>query len=154
MFSDSSELTMKPFSALTSKEKGVELCRWICVLPAAKLGDVAGYWIGGAFGLIAQTLGVVNPPSDDSSSNRMLRYLIWLFPVGIVVVIAAAKTAPRWRLATAGVVATLWMLWTNRIHGFDATTLIAAPVSACCGIAFVLYSDVLKRRRRSGKPHS
>ena len=135
-----------PYSALTSRQKIIELVRWTCVLPAAKLGDLVGYGFGGALGLFAQSLGIVNPPSDDSSSNRMQRYLIWLIPVGLTVVIAAAKTAPRWRLATAVAIAVSWVLWTDRIHGFEGPTVIGTAVSACCGIAVILYWEVLRQR--------
>lgn len=138
---------MKSLSALNPKEKGIELLRWMCVLPAAMLGDFAGYYLGGALGLLAQTLGIVNPPSDDSSSNRLLRYLIWLFPVGVTVVMVGAKTAPRLRLATASVLAVLWILWTNRIHGFEGPTVIATPVAAGCGLAFIFYWEKLKLKR-------
>jgi hypothetical protein len=126
------------------KQKAIELLRWICVVPAAMLGDFVGYYLGGGLGMLAQVLGIVNPPSDDSSGNRLFRYVIWLFPVGMIVVLAGAKTAPRYHLATAFVVGITWMLWTDRIHGFEGPTLIATAVGAGCGTAFVIYEALRK----------
>ncbi len=137
---------MKSFSELTRKEKGIELLRWISVLPAAVLGDYAGYVIGGILVWLALTVGLVNPPSDDSGFNRSLRYLIWMFPKGVACVIAGAKTAPRCRLATASVVAVLWMLWTDMIHRFAGPTVVATAVAAGCGVAFIFVSEKSKTR--------
>src|SRR5688500_9653792 len=127
---------MRPFSALTTWERVVELARWVCVLPAAVLGDYAGYILGGILGVLAVAVGLVNPASDDSSWNRSLRYLIWMFPEGVTCVIAGAKTAPRWRLAIACVVAIVWILWVDRIHGFEGPTLMATAVAGPCGVTY------------------
>lgn len=91
--------------------------------------------MGGTLVWLAVTVGLVNPPSDDSSFNRSLRYLLWMFPEGVACVIAGAKTAPRWRLATACVI--LWILWIDRIHGFEGPTLVATAVAGGCGAAYV-----------------
>jgi hypothetical protein len=136
---------MKPFFALTAKEKGIELLRWVCVLPAAILGDYVGYIIGGTVGRLAQIVGLVHPPSDDSGINRTLRYLIWMFPEGVASVIAAAKTAPRYRLATASVAAVLWILLIDTIHRFGGPTLVATGVAGICGTAYIFYTESSKR---------
>lgn len=136
---------MKPFSALTEKEKLIELLRWFSVLPAAVLGFFAAYYAGGFLLPLAEALGVVNPPSD-MGFNRYLRYLIWLFPMGVAFVIAGAKTAPRFRLAAASVLAVLWVLWTGRTHGFSYEAVISAAVAAGCGTAFIFYAEKSKVR--------
>jgi hypothetical protein len=136
---------MKPFSALTKREKAIELVRWLLVLPAAALGDYAGYFIGGMLLLLAQSFGLVNPASDDSELNRFFRYLIWLFPVGVVVVITGAQTAPRFRLAAATGMAILWILWTDAIHRFQGPTVYVTPLAASCGAVIVLRLEKLKQ---------
>jgi hypothetical protein len=133
--------TNNPLSLLTAKRKVLELLRWILVLPAAWLGDYAGYVLGGLLCGLAVAIGLVNPPSDDSELNRSLRYLIWMFPEGVVGVIAGAKTAPRWHRTTAYVVALLWVFCINRIHGFEGPTVMATFVAALCGVACVHFLE-------------
>jgi hypothetical protein len=136
---------MKSFFALTAKARVIEIVRWVCVVPIAILGDYVGFVIGGMLGSIAMRVGLVNPPSDDSSFNRALRYLIWMFPEGLVCVIAATKMAPRSQRLTACIVAGAWMLLVDRIHGFEGPTLIATAVSGGCGVACIFYIKATTR---------
>jgi hypothetical protein len=80
--------------------KIIELLRWISVVPAALLGLSAGYIIGAAAISLARTLAVIVLPGD-MELNRLVRYLIWLFPMGVAYVIAGAMTAPRCRRVIA-----------------------------------------------------
>jgi hypothetical protein len=137
---------MKAFSQLTRREIVIETLRWLLTSPAAVLGNYVGYIIGGVFIALAQRLQIVNAPSDDSASNRFARYVIWLFPMGVIVVVAAAKTAPRFRLVAAIVAAICWTLWTNRIHGFDGPTVYGTLAAAGCGTGIVFYLDRFGRR--------
>src|SRR5262245_42173451 len=143
---------MKPFAHSTTKEKAVELLRWCCVLPAAKLGDMVGSFLGGTLGLVAQRMGIVNPHTDDSASNRLLRYLVYFFPVGMTAVIAAAEIAPRWRVAVAIAVAGIWILAETWIHGFQPPILVAAPVSAVSGVLLIACLELRNRRRGLRRP--
>lgn len=139
----------KPFTERTANEMGVELLRWICVLPAAMLGSFVGNVIGAILVRVAVSVGLIHPPSDMSFSNTCARYLIWLFPQGAACVIAGAKMAPRSCLAVACVVGVLWSLLTDWIHRWADYTVIPTAVTAASGTAIVFYSERLKRRRVS-----
>jgi hypothetical protein len=123
-----------------------ELLRWIGVLRAAMLGFFAGYCLGGILIRLTETVGMVNPPSE-MGFNRFLRYLIWLFPMGVAFVIAGAKMAPRFRPAMAGVLAVVWILWTGRTHHWGYEPAVAAAVAAAGGAAYICYAERSKGRR-------
>jgi hypothetical protein len=137
---------MKSFSELTGKEKLIELLRWLCIPPAAMLGFVVAYYGGGFCLPLAEFVGIVNPPSD-MGFNRMLRYVIWLFPMGAAYVVAGALAAPRWRMLPALVLAVLWILWTGRIHGWSRESVVGAAVAAMSGAAFVFWSEGRRKRQ-------
>jgi len=127
---------MKTFAQLTGREKGIELLRWMGVLPAAGVGLLTGYFMAGVLLGLAAALRIVGPPSDFGW-NRLLRYVIWLFPMGALFVLAGALTAPRWRLAVAGVLAVFWIAWTGKVHGWGYEAVTGAVIGSAAGAAYV-----------------
>jgi hypothetical protein len=107
---------MKSFADLTGTEKLLELLRWLAVLPAAVLANLAPRFLAGFMMSrpVAQPLGV--PPLPVSDFQRYV--LSWLFGLlmGALFVFVGAKTAPRFRPATAVVLAFLWTLYAFLIH--------------------------------------
>ena len=145
---------MKSFSELTGKEKSIELLRWICVPAAAVLGVLAVHLIA-RFVMppaLAQPPGSAAMPAPDF--YRI--YLLWIFRILMVAgfVIAGAKTAPRGRLATAIVLAGLWILSALSSHvlvhlsrGKPHYTHFVVEAVAAAGAAVAIgYSEKSKGR--------
>ncbi|MEK6260304.1 MAG: hypothetical protein AABP62_16930 [Planctomycetota bacterium] len=135
---------MKSFSELTRKEKAIELLWWIGVLPVAMLAGLVGHMLTVAF--------VVHPVLSGLSyegTGRWLRHLIGGFLGGAAFVVAGAKTAPRFRRATALVLAVghiVSAVGIHWIHHRDIIPVIAATVAAVGGTALLFYSERSKGR--------
>lgn len=129
---------MKPFSALTRKEKAIELLRWLCVLPAAALGDLAGKIVyGGVAALLLRDL-------TYEGTDRWVRHVTACLLSGIAVVVTGAKMAPRCRRTTAMVLAVIAVALATRthwvVHG-DDLPVIAEAVGVACGVVVVLCAE-------------
>ena len=77
-------------------------------------------------------------------AGRWLRHLIGGFLGGAAFVVAGAKMAPRFRRATALVLAAGYILSAVGIHWVrhgDLIPVVAATVSTAAGVAFHLYTD-------------
>ena len=135
---------MKSFSELTRREKGIELLRWVCVLPVAL---VVRHIVQ-----ILMFLVVVRPLLSELSYegfDRWLRHLTVGLSGGAAFIIAGAKTAPRFRRATAVVLAVVSIVVAVRIHWFphrDDIPIVAEAVAVACGAAYVFYSEKTKGR--------
>jgi mannose/fructose/N-acetylgalactosamine-specific phosphotransferase system component IIC len=104
---------MKAFSKLMWRGRLIEVLRWLCVLPAAVLGDVAAQFVIGAVAEIARYGGWDNP--GDSMSANSARVLLSLPPKSAFV-IAGAKMAPRHQGATAIVLTFVGLLFSLMTH--------------------------------------
>jgi hypothetical protein len=135
---------MKPFSELTRKEMFIELLRWIGVLPVAMLAGLVGQML--PFAIVVQP---VMSGLSYEGTGRWLRHLIGGFLGGAAFVVAGAKMAPRFRRATAlvlaacSIVSAIGTHWIN--HG-DVIPVVAATVAAVGGVAFLFYSERSKGR--------
>jgi len=154
---EDSARSMKPFSDLTGKEKSIEVLRWICVPVAALVGAMA----------VPMVLRLLIPPpmaqlpgTPPTPGADVQRYVLpWIAPIvmSLPMVIAGAKTAPRWRLATAIVLAVLWALyaiqyylvvhWVNGSGGHNAHFAVAIA-SGAAGVAYVYFSEKARGRPR------
>ena len=130
---------MKSFSELTRKEKVIEVVRWVCVLPVAMLASLVGHLLTVA--IVVQP--VMNGWSHEGT-GRWLRHLIGGFLGGAAFVVAGAKTAPRFRRATALVLAAGYIVsavGTHWVHHGDLIPVVAATVAAAGGVAYHFCSD-------------
>ena len=105
---------MRRISELTRNGKLIEALRWLCVLPAAVLGDSAVQFIVGA---AAQIVGLGGSRSlSDSGIAYLLTLFLYYVPRKAVFVVAGATMAPRRRIATAIVLAVLGISLSLVIH--------------------------------------
>lgn len=144
---------MKLFSELTGKEKTIEVLRWFCVTPAAVLASLAPRLTAGLLmsPAVAQPIGM--PRLPDSDYSRFLLRLIFDLIMGAGFVIGGAKMAPRYRLATAIVLAVVWGVYSLLIHVLvhlgrgtpHYMHFAVAAVAAGVGAAYIFKSENSKR---------
>ena len=147
---------MKRFSDLTGKEKLVELLRWLLVPAAAVLGVLALGFIAGLLipPLLAQPPG--SPPAPLSAFRRLVLPRILSILVAAGFVIAGAKTAPRFRIPTAVVLAIVWALYSFMSHVLihlgrgtpHYAHFAVAAVAAASAAAYVVSSE----KRKTSSP--
>jgi len=146
---------MKPFVELSRQEKIIELLRWILVLPAAALAVLALRIIASIAmpPPLAQLPGTpAQPPSDF---HRFVLPQIFGALMAAAFVLMGAKTAPRFRLATAIVLSVLWMLYAFMMFVFvhlgrgkpHYAHFVIAAVAVAVAAAYVLYSEKSPGRR-------
>lgn len=141
---------MKPFSELTAAEKSVEVLRWLCVPVAAVVGAMA---VPMVLRLLIPPAMAQLPGTPPAPTADLQRYVLpWIAPIvmAIPLVVAGAMTAPRWRFATAIVLAALWTAyavqfylvvhWLHGGHGHYAHFVVAIAAGAT-GVACVYYSE-------------
>lgn len=99
---------MKAFSELTAREKLVELLRWIGVPIVAVLSVVLLRFVIALLRppALAQLPGAPETPLTDLS--RLILPRLFGALLAALFVLAGARTAPRCRVATAGVLAAFW----------------------------------------------
>ena len=138
---------MKSFAELTRRDKGIELLRWVCVLPVALVVRHVLH--------VLMFLVVIRPLLSELSYggfDRWLRHLTGGLPGGVAFIIAGAKTAPRFRRATAVVLAVGSIVLAVRIHWFphrDEIPIVAEAVAVACGAAYMFRSKRSFGYRRS-----
>jgi hypothetical protein len=91
---------MKPFAELSRGARGIELLRWILVLPAAVAPRLA---IGGIVSILIRPLlaaPVGSPPASSSAYRDFVVRACYML-TSAAFVLAGAKMAPRFRVATA-----------------------------------------------------
>ena len=144
---------MKPFSALTGKEKALELLRWLCVPIAAVLAVAILIFIA----RLAMPPTYVQPPGSPPPPApiipRVVTFRAFSVIAALAFVVAGAKTAPRFRLIVALVLASLWIAhaFLYRVyvhlpgtpHYLDFALAIAA---AGGGAALIYYAEKSKRQ--------
>ncbi len=143
---------MKSFSDLTSKEKTVELLRWIGVAPAAVIAGMAPGVIARLVipPVLAEPLG--SPPTPAPAFSRSILFWVIGILMGAAFVIAGAKTAPRYRGTTAIVLASLSILYSLMSHVVvhlgrgtpHYTDFAVAAIAAACAAAYIVYSEKSK----------
>ncbi|MBI5761038.1 MAG: hypothetical protein HZA46_21145 [Planctomycetales bacterium] len=146
---------MKSFSELTGKEKSIEWLRWICVPPAAVLASLAPRIVVSLVisPAVARLRGTPAMPVSDFSRYFLAR--IFTIVVGAAFVIAGAKTVPRFRFATAVVLAVGWILYSLTSHVLvhlgrgtpHYTDFVIAGAGAAGGAVYIFYSEKSKGRR-------
>ena len=142
---------MNSFSELTAREKTMERLRWICVLPAAVLGGFAAQTIAG----LVNRLAVYGwGTAAESTLVYGLQLLMFYVLKCAVFIVAAAKMAPRGRLATAIVLAAAAILMSLVVHVLgqphpgvvNYTHFTAESAGTVIGVAYVFYSEKARSR--------
>jgi hypothetical protein len=105
---------MKPFSELTGRGKLIEFLRWLGVLPAAVIADVATQFVGESVVQIARYVGW-DILGASTFANPLILFLFYFTPKSAFV-IAGATTAPRHQRATAIVLILLGILFSLLTH--------------------------------------
>jgi hypothetical protein len=145
---------MKAFAELTGQERAVEILRWLLV-PVAAVSAVFVLLLISQVAMppvMAPRLGEPRP-GPDPLRTVMARTFGML--MGVAIVLARAKTAPRRRLATALVLAGLWIGYSFLIHvyvhlgrGMPNLWHFALAVGASLfGVAVVGYAERSHRPR-------
>lgn len=147
---------MRRFPELSGREKLIELLRWLLVPAAAAMAVLAIGFLAELLipPLLAQPAG--SPPAPLSAFRRLVlpRILSILIAGGFV--IAGAKTAPRFRIPTAIVLAIVWALYSFVSHVFlplargtpHYAHFAVAALAAASAAAYVVYSE----RRKTSAP--
>jgi hypothetical protein len=142
---------MKPFAELTGQQKALELVRWLCVPAAAVLAVIVLSLLARLAipPVYAQPPGA--PPAPTNFGARRLVFRAFSVLMGASFVAAGAMTAPRRRLPTALVLATLWIgysflshiavhLGRGTPHYLDFA-LAAAAAAAAAGALFIWHFE-------------
>ncbi len=149
---------MTRFNDLTSREKAIEVVRWLCVLPAALLASSLTQFI---FGLTIRTIfrdaGVA---VDDSQVAYYLGMCLYHVPWGFVLVVAGARMAPRHQFAAAFVLTVLGVVLSllthlvgqylagNRVGVVNYAHFAAESAGALAGAAMVFCLQWRNRQAR------
>ena len=135
---------MQSFAELSSKEKVIEVVRWLCVLPAAWLAGMAPRFLVALIRppVMAQLPGTPRPPVSDFQ-RIYLPLLIGILMAGAFVVVGA-KIAPRRRVLVAIVLAAFWTLYVFTIHvllpaSYEPRYVARHFISAAAAVAAAVY---------------
>lgn len=136
---------MKPFSALTGQEKTLEALRWLCVPIAAAAALAVVIFIAGLAmpPMYVQPPGTPPPPAPVIP--RVVTFRAFSVIAALAFVLAGAKTAPRFRLVVALVLAGLWIahafLYRIVVHlpGTPHYLDFALAIAAAGGAAALIY---------------
>ncbi len=144
---------MKPFSALTGKEKAIEALRWLCVPVAAVAAAAIVIFLAGLAMPTAYAQPPGSPPPPAPVIPRVVTFRVFSVIVALAFILAGAKTAPRGRLIVALVLASLWIAhaFLYRIyvhlpgtpHYLDFALALAAAAGAT---ALIYYAEKSKRQ--------
>jgi hypothetical protein len=130
---------MKSFSELTTKEKTIEIVRWVCVLPVSMLAGYLGWAAAGALSRIAfGGLGF-------EGTGRWVRHLTANLLSEPARIFIGAKMAPRARRKTAIVLAILNVALAILIHREDYLPIVAQTIGLGIGILVVHRSEWPRR---------
>jgi hypothetical protein len=147
---------MTPFSESTRHEKLIEVSRWICVLPAAVLGNIVAQFV---VGVVVQIAGHGEwDILGDSSVAYYLRFILYYMPRKMAFVLAGAKMAPRHQMTTGIFLAMLGILLSlithvlgqhlvgNHVGLVNFTHFFAESTGALGGTACIFLQNWKKRR--------
>jgi len=147
---------MKPISELTGRRRLIEVIRWLCVLPAAVLGDIAAEFVVETVAQIA-TYGGWGTLGDSSIAYSLRLLLFYVLPKSAFVM-AGAKMAPRYQRATAVVLTFLGLLFSlmthvivqhldgKRVGIVNYTHVLAESAGMLGGAAYILLQARRNRR--------
>lgn len=139
---------MERFAELSTQERAVEVVRWLLV-PVAAVAAVIVLLLVSRVAMppaMARLPGTLPPPLSDF--QRIAPRVIGVLMGGLFV-LAGAKMAPRWRLATALVLAGLWISYSFLIHiyvhlgrgAMNYWHFALAVVAALLAVALVSYAE-------------
>ena len=138
---------MKPLAALSAQEKFVEVVRWLCV-PVAIAATFAVLILVGQIAMPPQYVQPPGaPPPPAPAIPRVVTFRVLSVLMGVGLVLAGAKTAPRYRLIVATAIAAIWVghaflyrifvhLGQGTPHYFDFS-LAVASAGAAVGLIYV-----------------
>ena len=148
---------MKPFTELTGRGRLIEVLRWLCVLPAAVLGEIALEFVVAAAVQIA-VYGGWGILGDSNIAYFLRMFLFHVLPKSVFV-IAGTKMAPRYQGVTAIVLTLLGFLFSllthvisqhlagRRVGIVNYTHLFAESAGMVGGAAYILLQ--IRRNRRT-----
>lgn len=139
-------------SELTRKQKAIELLRWVGVLPAAILARLAVPIIVGNLMRFGMYVGWFS--QGGSGLVYYLQLVLFYFPKEAAFVIAGAKMAPRYRLATCIILAVAAILMSLIVHMLGQSNVglvnymhfAAESLGAVCGAVYMFFSETGTRR--------
>jgi hypothetical protein len=140
---------VKPFSVLTAQKKAIEVLRWLSV-PIAVAAAFAVLILIGQIAMppqYAQPPGAPPPPAP--AIPRVVTFRVLSVLMGVALVLAGAKTAPRHRLIVAAVIAAMWIghafLYRIVVHLGQGTPhyldFALALASAAAAVALVYFTE-------------
>ena len=150
---------MRSFSELSSREKRMEIVRWLCVLPAAVLADFAVSFV---VGTIVRS-GGLKIRGESSIAYWFVLVLTYGSPKAAFVA-AGAKTAPRRPVAIAVVLTVIGFclslmthvvgqhLAGNRVGATNYAHLFAETAGLICGTTCIIYRAGQHRRNTTNTP--
>jgi hypothetical protein len=148
---------MQTFAELSARDKFIEVVRWILVPVAAGMVVVALHLVT----RVAMPPALAQPPGTrrvpPSAVQRFVLPHLSSILLGLGIVIAAAKMAPRRRGLTAAIVATVWILLLvpSRllVHGNPELRhylhFAVAALAAVGGVAFIWYTEKTRGRAKN-----
>jgi hypothetical protein len=150
---------MKPFAALSARDKAIEVVRWLCVPVAAALAVSLFIFIG-SLAIPRVYAQLPGSPVAPPGILRVVTIRTFSALMAASFVLAGAKMAPRYRAIVASVLAAMWIGLSFMSHivihlgqgtplYFDFALAIAAVAAA---IALIHYTE--KPRRSPANPDS
>jgi hypothetical protein len=155
---------MNPFSQLSRRAKLIEVLRWLGVLPAALLGElVVRHGIGVAFAAVHMVSYGARENVSGLNAGHFLRIVFYYVVPRSAFVIAGAKIAPRFQLATAIALTGLGVFLSlmthvvvqhvagNRVGVTNYAHFIAESAGLAVGATGILWSERWCRRSRGAE---
>jgi hypothetical protein len=148
---------MQSFHELTSREKRIQILRWLCVLPAAALAEFVVHWIVGSVLRVAVS-AVPGALGESIVADSFM--VLYLAPATAAFVVVGAKVSPRRQFETAIALAVLGILLSlathvivqlfggNRVGFRNYMHFTAEAVGAIGGAAYVFVQA--RRNRPTG----
>jgi hypothetical protein len=136
-------LFMNSIPESAQRERAWHLLRWICVLPVAMLFWIAAYY---ASGMVAAVATAAWGSASKSTLVYWIRFGMFYIPKNAAFVFGGAMTAPRYRVATAAVLASMasglallvHVLGQNTVGFTNYTHFAAESAGAALGIICVV----------------
>jgi len=152
---------MRTFAESTALQKGVEVLRWLCVLPAALLGQLVLDFLAAAAFSFARDL-VLAIPDDSATASFALairggsavmtacRLLLSYMTPKTAFTLVGGKMAPRYQVITAILLTLLGFLRSAWIHGPTNYVHVAAETAGLVlGTLFVFWQNRRDRSKRA-----
>jgi hypothetical protein len=146
---------MRSFAELSARDKSIEVVRWVLVVPAAWVAGMALVFLERFIRPPMMVLPPGTPRPPVSDFQRIYLPIVLGIVMAAAFVIVGAKTAPRWRVRVAGILAALWIVFSYLFHvgphaSFELrylTHFIVATVGAIAATIYVWWSERNKRVR-------